>query len=560
MACEPNRLRLLCMLSLTFGFFIVEVVVSRMTASLAMLSDSFHMLSDVIALVVALVAVRFAEKTQATNKNTFGWIRAEVMGALVNAVFLTALCFTIILEAIERFTEPHEIEQPHIVIGVGAAGLLVNLLGLCLFGHVGGGHGHSHGGHSHGGKKNKRAKLCKSERPSASGGSGEETNNLVGNHNTSPNGVNADRLGRHEGSRKDSGDLQMNGTTTPYEELESGLGSQGAADESSASQLNMRGVFLHVLGDALGSVIVVVNALIFTFVWKPCQPGTPCVNPCAKGHCSDHLHVNHTLVPIPEDGSDANDSLLADAMGLEGIGGAESAGGPVLRAGPCWVLYLDPTLCVIMVVILLYTTYPLLKESALILLQTVPKQIDVGRLSERLRALDGVLAVHDLHIWQLAGSRIIATAHIKCQDPAAYMDVAKRIKDCFHDEGIHATTVQPEFVTVNSESRASLCELSCRTQCAPKLCCGSAEESNASAAAATAAVARSTKRPQQVPTALETGSSAVAEATATLEVISESLESAATGSAGGGGGGQATPSSKNDVETVIVTREVESSL
>uniref|UniRef100_A0A8C2DRR3 Cation efflux protein transmembrane domain-containing protein n=1 Tax=Cyprinus carpio TaxID=7962 RepID=A0A8C2DRR3_CYPCA len=86
MACAPNRVRLLCMLALTFGFFIVEVVVSRVTSSLAMLSDSFHMLSDVIALVVALVAVRFADKTQSTNKNTFGWIRAEVMGALVNAV------------------------------------------------------------------------------------------------------------------------------------------------------------------------------------------------------------------------------------------------------------------------------------------------------------------------------------------------------------------------------------------------------------------------------------------------------------------------------------------
>uniref|UniRef100_A0A8C6TJR3 Cation efflux protein transmembrane domain-containing protein n=1 Tax=Neogobius melanostomus TaxID=47308 RepID=A0A8C6TJR3_9GOBI len=72
MACEPTRARLLRMLSMTFGFFIVEVVVSRMTSSLSMLLDSFHILSDVIALAVALVAVRFAEKTQATNKNTFG--------------------------------------------------------------------------------------------------------------------------------------------------------------------------------------------------------------------------------------------------------------------------------------------------------------------------------------------------------------------------------------------------------------------------------------------------------------------------------------------------------
>lgn len=196
MACAPNRVRLLCMLSLTFGFFIVEVVVSRLTSSLAMLSDSFHMLSDVIALVVALVAVRFAEKTESTNKNTFGWIRAEVMGALVNAVFLTALCFTIILEAIERFTGPQEIEKPVVVIGVGAAGLLVNLLGLCLFhGHGGGGgHGHSHGGHSHGGhKKHKHGKARRSEKLEDCHSAGEETNNLVGNHNCSPNGANPER-------------------------------------------------------------------------------------------------------------------------------------------------------------------------------------------------------------------------------------------------------------------------------------------------------------------------------------------------------------------------------
>lgn len=193
MDCEPNRVRLMCMLGLTAGFFVAEVVVSRLTSSLAMLSDSFHMLSDVIALLVALVAVRFASRTQATSKNTFGWIRAEVMGALVNAVFLTALCFTIILEAVERFTEPHEIESPQVVIGVGAAGLLVNLLGLCMFhGHSGGGgHGHSHGGHSHGGRKGKRAKGCKADRPG--GASGEETN-LVGTCG-SPNGVNADRAG-----------------------------------------------------------------------------------------------------------------------------------------------------------------------------------------------------------------------------------------------------------------------------------------------------------------------------------------------------------------------------
>lgn len=435
MACEPNRARLLCMLSMTFGFFIVEVVVSRMTSSLSMLSDSFHMLSDVIALVVALVAVRFAEKTQATNKNTFGWIRAEVMGALVNAVFLTALCFTIVLEAIERFTEPHEIEGPIVVVGVGAAGLLVNLLGLCLFhGHAGGGHGHSHGegGHSHGGRSH-RAKAQKA------GSCGEETNNLV-NH-SSPGDGHTDR--KNELMSMDTTEVQANGSPH-FQDLD--------AVADSSSQLNMRGVFLHVLGDALGSVIVVVTATIFYFVWTPCGDDDNCINPCMDRHSTDHRHVNRTIVELSEEHA------------------------AVRMAGPCWVLYLDPTLCIIMVCILLYTTYPLLKESALILLQTVPKQIDMNRLNERLLQLDGVLAIHELHIWQLAGSRIIATAHIKCHDPTSYMEVAKRIKDFFHNEGIHATTVQPEFVTFSSENRDSQCELACRTACAPKQCCGTTEK------------------------------------------------------------------------------------
>ncbi len=184
MGLGPNRVRLLCMLSLNIVFFIVEVVVSRITVSLAMLSDSFHMLSDVIALVVALIAVSFAETTRATSINTYGWIRAEVMGALVNAVFLTALCFTIVLEAVERYTLPHEIESPRVVIWVGVAGLLVNVLGLFLFhGHAGfGGHGHSHGGHSHTGHSHlHKAHPREYEKPKAH----EEAYNLMINSNSS---------------------------------------------------------------------------------------------------------------------------------------------------------------------------------------------------------------------------------------------------------------------------------------------------------------------------------------------------------------------------------------
>ncbi|XP_030051934.1 proton-coupled zinc antiporter SLC30A1 [Microcaecilia unicolor] len=441
MACEPNRVRLLCMLSLTFIFFLVEVVVSRITSSLAMLSDSFHMLSDVIALVVALIAVRFAEKTQSTKKNTFGWVRAEVMGALVNAVFLTALCFTIVLEAIERFTEPQVIEKPLVVIGVGVGGLIINLIGLCMFrGSSGGGHGHSHGGsaggraHGHG-HSHAAAKSHRSRERCAEEGAAickEETNNLV------ENGMSTESTQEKGGTPKEHSDHKENGDI---------IKDSPVVLEETQTQLNMQGVFLHVLGDALGSVIVVVNALVFYYIWRPCPVAGQCINPCVESRCIDQEHKNDTLISVADD---------------------------ALMAGPCWVLYLDPSLCLIMVCILLYTTYPLLKESGLILLQTVPKQIDFHALNEKLIKVDGVEAVHDLHVWQLAGRKIIATAHIKCRDPASYMDVAKRIKGFFHNEGIHATTIQPEFSSVDNgatDFKGSFCELSCRRQCPMMQCC-----------------------------------------------------------------------------------------
>ncbi|XP_004700197.1 zinc transporter 1 [Echinops telfairi] len=244
-------------------------------------------------------------------------------------------------------------------------------------------------------------------------------------------------VGDTEKSNNDAMEVQVNGNLikeADHMELEE--------DEDNAGQLNMRGVFLHVFGDALGSVIVVVNALVFYFSWKGCPEGEFCVNPCAPDPCKAFIEV------------------------------VNSTHAPLFEAGPCWVLYLDPTLCIVMVCILLYTTFPLLKESALILLQTVPKQIDIKHLIKELRSVSGVEEVHELHVWQLAGSRIIATAHIKCEDPTSYMQVAKIIKDVFHNHGIHATTIQPEFATVGSKSGVVPCELACRTQCALKQCCG----------------------------------------------------------------------------------------
>jgi len=337
-----KKCRLMAMFSLTASFFLVEIIVGHVTNSMALIADSFHMLSDIAALVIAFISVKMAPKSW--DKNTYGWARAEVLGALINAVFLVALCFSISVESFKRFYESEDIHNPKLILVVGALGLLVNLLGLCLFAEHGGGHGHSHGG---GGKK----------KPV--------------HHGTHS----------HLAALADGSDVPKSIEDARSNGHGHGHSHNHSVKKDSGAQMNMRGVFLHVMADALGSVVVCISALIMWLTeWE-------------------------------------------------------------------YKKFVDPALSLVLVCIMMRGVWPLLIESALILLQTVPTHIDVDVLKKKLlEDIDGVLAVHDFHVWQLTGDKIIASAHIRCINLSEYMKVAENIKEFFHKEGIHSTTIQPEFV------------------------------------------------------------------------------------------------------------------
>ena len=90
-----------------------------------------------------------------------------------------------------------------------------------------------------------------------------------------------------------------------------------------------------------------------------------------------------------------------------------------------------------------------MKESCLILLQTVPKDIEVHKLkTELLAKFPNIYNVHELHIWKLTGRKIIATAHVTCLNSVEYMQIAVSIKEFFYKKGIHSTTIQLEFIDV----------------------------------------------------------------------------------------------------------------
>lgn len=125
--------RLLSMLVLTVVFFVAELVSGYLGNSIALISDSFNMLSDLISLCVGLGTGYLARRARRGPRATFGYARAEAVGALSNAVFLTALCFTIFVEAALRLARPESIDDPALVLIVGALGLAVNVVGLLVF-------------------------------------------------------------------------------------------------------------------------------------------------------------------------------------------------------------------------------------------------------------------------------------------------------------------------------------------------------------------------------------------------------------------------------------------
>ena len=129
-----NKKALKLVLSLTSAFFVVQILIGFKVGSLALISDAGHMLVDVAGLVMALLAISFSQRP-ATPIRTYGFYRAEILASLLNSLFLTILSIFILVEAIQRFFHPSEINGLPIII-VAAIGLGINLLGVRLLSKV----------------------------------------------------------------------------------------------------------------------------------------------------------------------------------------------------------------------------------------------------------------------------------------------------------------------------------------------------------------------------------------------------------------------------------------
>ncbi|ELZ8933603.1 CDF family zinc transporter ZitB [Cronobacter dublinensis] len=129
-AQHSNSQRLLIAFLVTAAFMVLEIVGGLLSGSLALLADAGHMFTDAAALLVALMAVRFARRAPDT-RHTFGLLRLTTLAAFVNALALLVITGIIIWEAIARFITPQPVAGAA-MLGIAVAGLLANLLSFWI--------------------------------------------------------------------------------------------------------------------------------------------------------------------------------------------------------------------------------------------------------------------------------------------------------------------------------------------------------------------------------------------------------------------------------------------
>ncbi|KIK08833.1 hypothetical protein K443DRAFT_671887 [Laccaria amethystina LaAM-08-1] len=319
-----NTTRIGIVLGIGAVFFAAEIAVGFHTKSLALIADAFHYLNDIVAYAIAFVAAYLQENRQHTHKFTYAFHRAELVGAFFNGVFLLALALSIFLQSVERFVHVETITSPRLVLVIGCVGLGLNILSAIVV--------HDHHGHSHG---------------------------------HTPEAIEL----REENPLPDHIHATHNHTIDP----------PGSAPQHN---LGLVGVFVHLIGDAVNNIGVIIASLI---LWKLDSPNR---------------------------------------------------------------FYADPTASVVISLIIFGSAIPMTLKSGRILLEAAPLHLDLAKVKEDLIAIPGVLSVHDIHVWHLSQSVILASLHV-CVPVGTSLEQWEKteqiLQHCFAEYGISHVTISPEI-------------------------------------------------------------------------------------------------------------------
>ncbi|KAG8464410.1 hypothetical protein KFE25_003473 [Diacronema lutheri] len=485
-ADSQRKLKMAAGLALTF--MTIEIVGGMLAHSLAILTDAAHMLSDVAGFLVSLIALSITSRPP-DETFSFGYHRAEVLGALFSIFAVWFMTGILVYEAINRLITPQVIEGR--IMGVTAiAGVVLNLVLMRVLGehgHSHGGHshgGHSHGGHSHGGHSHgghghghghghARAHVQADGRESASSGSARAGDDV----GLAP--VIHHAPGEHS---------HAHGTRA------AGLERSAASDDAPSSRAGHRLATAHA-GPATGYAIDRTRAS------QPAAPvrATLVTSPAAlteRSHGHDHGHdqghddghdhghdhaCGHTAGPAGGAHAHGDEGDSSDDDHAHGHAARGGAGGPkqsvamqaalahvigdliqslgvVLAAGLIWGLHdrwpdarglshwyrADPVCTLFSALLVLLSTWATIKECTLVLMCAVPGHIDAGAVYTKLLAIAGVIEVHDQHIWADAPDKLNLTAHIVVRPGVDGATVLYAAREVARQVGCQHTVFQVE--------------------------------------------------------------------------------------------------------------------
>uniref|UniRef100_A0A6G3MEN4 Zinc/cadmium resistance protein (Trinotate prediction) n=1 Tax=Henneguya salminicola TaxID=69463 RepID=A0A6G3MEN4_HENSL len=123
---------------MSLAIFFVEIIVGNLYGSISLVSDSFHVLSDAISMIIGFYALLKSSEdrtieSQQNSQYTYGFERFQIMGSLANGLLLLAFSFNIITESLIKFLHANPITEPKYVLIAGVVGLVANLISLILF-------------------------------------------------------------------------------------------------------------------------------------------------------------------------------------------------------------------------------------------------------------------------------------------------------------------------------------------------------------------------------------------------------------------------------------------
>lgn len=432
------------------------------------------------------------------------WQRAETLGALINGVFLVALCMSIFLEAISRIFDPQEVSNPELVGVVGCFGLLSNLLGLVLF------HEHSH---SHDGHRSERAADNASdvEQGRALGGSkgshlhaptvaDEGGNGAIGRSKikTRDSGSSKGRT-READERPDQSETFIKGHEDGADSAPSiptrDQSSPTSIRKSSSGKLNRHPRFSVSRPGSAANLPIYPPLFRHTFIEEasrlpdfdpeaaidsdddgegeltpllrernsPATGAEPTTAHARNKRGSQHENLDNNRpkeVKHKGKGHDLNMRgiflhVMGDALGNLGVIGSALIIG--LSTSP-WRFYSDPAISLMITVIILTSAIPLCQAASRILLQAVPVGMDVDDIKQNILGLEGILDCHHFHAWQLTDTKLVATLHILLNkpEPAEQMKLVEKVQNSMSQHGIQSSTIQVEFVGQNNDRLDSL--------------------------------------------------------------------------------------------------------